>query len=535
MSPFSELQQELLRVLITIASCMSILSSLFIALSYLLYPNLRSFPYKLIVYLTLCDAASCLAYFVPFVGVSPHLCYAQAATLQFFGIASVLWTGCFGFNIYQVLVRGNSTVDRWELYYHAFVWGISLFLLLINILLDSFSLGILWCWIGNDFMYLRFLTFYGPWLGTTIFNGVLYLSITHSLSNQIDIQGRLVNIRLIQYITVFVFGHMWGFINRTQNWCSPNEPIFGLYIMHAIFSPLQGALDSFLYGANHEFRRHYYQIFRVNFSCAEKMSHSDTMYREYYDHTKIPSVLDHDPRPEITPTKSPFYSEITPAKSPFYFEKDTPHKESLFSTINGGSNKVPVVVGYLTNKGEIQPFWKRRYFIIQENMLMYSQERTLENANKVSLRNSIVRVPDAGEDTATVFQLETSGQIYFLQAANHDEQQRWILGVKMAADSEHKMPMNKRSSSPAPGSNSGSKVESRTSPIMSYSLNDNAQTLTSTIVKSPLSPVTTIYQNGIVVPRVGRSLSYPKARSENQVTKSRKRAKNALRCVRTLP
>jgi hypothetical protein len=40
---------------------------------------------------------------------------------------------------------------------------------------------------------------------------------------------------------------VWGSINRIQNWADPLHPIFALFLLHAIFTPLQGFLDFIVY------------------------------------------------------------------------------------------------------------------------------------------------------------------------------------------------------------------------------------------------------------------------------------------------
>lgn len=453
LTQFSLLQEEVLLTITTFGSILSILSALFIFLSYLWYPSLQSFPYKLIVSLTLSDAFTCAAYII---GMHPASCHVQAGMIQFFSVASVLWTGCFAFNVYQVLVCGNATVDRWEARYHLFVWGMSAVLLFINLFLNSFSRGFLYCWISSEFSYLRILTWYVPLITTMIFNAVIYLRISRSLANQADIEARLVNIRLMQYIGLFVFAHMWALFNRVQNWISPEYPIFFLYCMQAIFSPLQGFFDSCLYGVNYEVRKHYYHLFHLEYSDTETVSFTDSLYRDQGGNSNFPALFRWDSIPQ-TPVKSQvYYSE-----KDVYSQKDV-YRESTH-LLSDVTTTTRVVEGYLTKKGEISHIWKKKYFLLRDSTLLYSENNALDNAKEISLTNNIVHVTGGSEDSAISFQLEVSGRVYFLQTSNHIEQQKWVKALRAAANPEQNIPMSER---PSSRSSSGSMTKSNESPLL---------------------------------------------------------------------
>ena len=64
-----------------------------------------------------------------------------------------------------------------------------------------------------------------------------------------------INRRIRLYIAVFFLVRMWSVINRLQNWANPEAPSFALYLLHSIFSPLQGFCNSLVYGCNTRLRR----------------------------------------------------------------------------------------------------------------------------------------------------------------------------------------------------------------------------------------------------------------------------------------
>ena len=52
------------------------------------------------------------------------LCEVQGYLLQFFYLASYVWTGCFAWHLYQLIDARNRTPRKLEPLYHAYSWGI---------------------------------------------------------------------------------------------------------------------------------------------------------------------------------------------------------------------------------------------------------------------------------------------------------------------------------------------------------------------------------------------------------------------------
>jgi hypothetical protein len=46
----------------------------------------------------------------------------QASFMQFFGVASMLWSGVFAYHLFVVLVRKDPNESAYEIYYHAVTW-----------------------------------------------------------------------------------------------------------------------------------------------------------------------------------------------------------------------------------------------------------------------------------------------------------------------------------------------------------------------------------------------------------------------------
>lgn len=164
----------------------------------------------------------------------------------------------------------NPFSERLEPYYHIFCWGCPGVLAGINLGLDSYGNGLLWCWIDSNQPLLRFTTFY-LWLVVVFFvNLTLFILIDRSLRR--DPSRNSILRKLRQYLIAFFLVRVWSLLNRLQNAFQPDDPSFTLYLLHAFFSPLQGFCNALLYGFNLTVRMHYRRLL-----CGESAATSDEL------------------------------------------------------------------------------------------------------------------------------------------------------------------------------------------------------------------------------------------------------------------
>ena len=111
--------------------------------------------------------------------------------LQFFYLASYLWTACFAFHLNQLIVKNRGDAERHEMYYHLVSWGapglICLYLL-VRQQMGSNEMGVAdrpWCWIttwGDEWAWdnagviQQFAFFYVPLLIIFVYNCIGELS-----------------------------------------------------------------------------------------------------------------------------------------------------------------------------------------------------------------------------------------------------------------------------------------------------------------------------------------------------------------------
>lgn len=260
---FSTSDAFAMRILTLVSASLSLLGSSFIVFSFVFFPRLRTFSFKLIAFLSICDFFSSLSYVIGMVGhvqsgtpchSNPSFaCFFSAHLSQFFNVATFLWVAVIGFNIYQVMVKnkGNSsrTVEQYEIKYHMFVWSVSLTLMLIPSLNSAFEDTGLWCWISPRFPMLQFMCYYLILLLVFIANSVVLLLVWISLRNDGAGTSNVITERLLSFLIVFFLVRCWSVFYRLNEYATEDRNV-GLAFMHAIFSPLQGFGNALVFGTN---------------------------------------------------------------------------------------------------------------------------------------------------------------------------------------------------------------------------------------------------------------------------------------------
>mmetsp|Transcript_24361 Transcript_24361/g.61628 ORF Transcript_24361/g.61628 Transcript_24361/m.61628 type:complete len:486 (-) Transcript_24361:84-1541(-) len=156
-------------------SIASVAGSLSIILSFLLLPKLRTFAYRLILYVSISDLCSSLGNLIPEQKTMTDLCLLQAWMQSIFFLSSVLWVTMITVVLYRASVKKDTHNERREPYFHLLCWGIPIALAIPPQALDLYGPAGGWCWIstsdpsthcpielGVAFQYIQF---YGPlWL-----------------------------------------------------------------------------------------------------------------------------------------------------------------------------------------------------------------------------------------------------------------------------------------------------------------------------------------------------------------------------------
>ncbi len=174
-------QVSVLRTLTYSISGLSVLGSLLILLVYWRNPRLRTFPVKILFFLSLADLCASLSHFLHFASfvpdpANPELrvvdpsessllsCQTQAVMQHFFFLSSFFWTLSFATNHYVQVCHREPFPAKFEVLYHLLSWGVPLASTLSLGVLHAFGPTDLWCWVSAQHQLARWTSFYGPLL-----------------------------------------------------------------------------------------------------------------------------------------------------------------------------------------------------------------------------------------------------------------------------------------------------------------------------------------------------------------------------------
>ncbi|GAB9469878.1 hypothetical protein Gpo141_00007141, partial [Globisporangium polare] len=195
------------------------------------------------------------------------LCYLQAFTLQYFYLASYLWTACFAFHLYQIIVKRNEYPEKYLWVYRSIGWGLPGLILAFLVLRQlTGHLGVgpadrRWCWIAvhteaqdptawqREGALQQLLLFYAPIGAVFLFNSAVYTRILRFLAHD-PMAGRFKR-KVVVYLVIFFLCSIWGVINRlVQFFSATHAPDKFLSVMECICDPLQPLLNALAYGTN---------------------------------------------------------------------------------------------------------------------------------------------------------------------------------------------------------------------------------------------------------------------------------------------
>jgi hypothetical protein len=221
-------------------SFVSALGSLFVLLCYYYFHSLRTFAFRLVMLMTVCDLCLSLANLlgdqggnevgvcahalcsVPIatlytctlhspnlyarlvclqethLSASPEMCGVQAVMIQFFSFASLMWSGAIAFTMYMSFLREDARfqhdtiAETWP-FYHVTVWSVSLFISLLPLLTQSYGDTGGWCWIiasadEHGGTIWRFVCFYIPLCVVFTFSALTFWKVRSRLNAVLTVE-----------------------------------------------------------------------------------------------------------------------------------------------------------------------------------------------------------------------------------------------------------------------------------------------------------------------------------------------------------
>jgi hypothetical protein len=266
-------QEIFISYLAVILSILSLCGSLFIVLMHMAYPQIRSFAFKLIVYLSFADIFFSIGkiYLIEYIeefAIEGGDCYLQAFLINFGGLSSFAWTTVISYTVYATVVKNRRNMQVMETEYLKYAYGLPLIISLMytrSLPLDLFLIRPFltgdygpaggWCWIRlkdqgytrGVLMYLIF--FYIPLWVAVIYNITNYIAVTRFLREYLEhkVDSQMIR-RISLYPLILVVCWMIPTINKLYNFFG--KKVFLLNLLHVFFSCLQGLLNALAYGMN---------------------------------------------------------------------------------------------------------------------------------------------------------------------------------------------------------------------------------------------------------------------------------------------
>ncbi|KAL9127353.1 MAG: hypothetical protein Q9217_003767 [Psora testacea] len=172
--PLTSAQLKALETTERVASCFSLVGTIFIFLTFISSPNFRRPINRLVFYAswgnTLCNVGTLISESGVNAGAHSPLCQFQAFLIQMFVPADALWNLAMAFNVYLTLFKKYNAqqLKALEWKYHILCYGTPFVLAFIMIFVETHARGkiygpaMLWCWISEDWEFLRIALCYGP-------------------------------------------------------------------------------------------------------------------------------------------------------------------------------------------------------------------------------------------------------------------------------------------------------------------------------------------------------------------------------------
>ncbi|XP_033012142.1 G-protein coupled receptor 157 isoform X1 [Lacerta agilis] len=159
--PHGALQTELYpfeRVVVLVSCALSFLGSSLLVGTHALWPELRTRPRQLLLYLSLADLLSAASYFYGALkdfGSSTWDCVAQGAVSTFSNTSSFFWTMAIALYLYISIVQGSPSGSSLLCFFHVVSWGVPLGITVLAVILkkigyDASDVSVGWCWVDIE-------------------------------------------------------------------------------------------------------------------------------------------------------------------------------------------------------------------------------------------------------------------------------------------------------------------------------------------------------------------------------------------------
>ncbi|KAM9958105.1 hypothetical protein ACTFIW_013081 [Dictyostelium discoideum] len=261
----SELLNIVLSYLTDILLSLSIVGSFLTIFTFMLYPKLRSYPIKLIIYLCMSIVFSLFFFEISFRSSNSLFCIPAAILVHYFFLANFFWTFSVSFNFFQMIVKRNRDSEFYERYYHLISWGIPFIIIIFCAAFKKYVDRGGFCYLEDQ--YSVYFGFFMPGVIIVCSNICIYVFVAKEIYKTLrhtPTQKRQTVKEFRVYFSIFVsIGSSWifGFIYMFSDSNSIIGYIF--LILFSISTSLQGFFIFISYCLNYKVFAHYSRSFTL--------------------------------------------------------------------------------------------------------------------------------------------------------------------------------------------------------------------------------------------------------------------------------
>lgn len=157
------------------SSLLSFFGCCYIIVTVLVFKALRTFMFRLIMYMALSNLITCFSLMIPYFE-SIELCKTQGFLLSFGSLSGLLWTAFIMYSLYQLIVNEKIITKKYEILANAVIWTVVSGTSAMGI--QHFDANDGFCWISSyHYLYLMIIEFHGPFIIVLIFSLIICIKI----------------------------------------------------------------------------------------------------------------------------------------------------------------------------------------------------------------------------------------------------------------------------------------------------------------------------------------------------------------------
>jgi hypothetical protein len=272
MTNYTDEEIEQIVLINLVCSLFSILGSLFIFFVFIVHKKIRKLPYRLIIYLTISDLGTAIAFCLPI--TNSVLCNIQGCLLSYFMLSSIFWCAILSHAMVKV-IKYNFDLQKYEKRYILFGFGLPFLSLAVLADIRSYRMTYGFCWIYSDHksqnswtreIVYRVLTYYCPLGIIQIYIFYLYFIIKRhfyvnsGLSTFHDDLKRKIIVKMRLYpVVLFICQIPCVALRITAIW---NIPAWYFAAIAGAGLSINGMVNAMVYGVTQDVRNKMKKIFK---------------------------------------------------------------------------------------------------------------------------------------------------------------------------------------------------------------------------------------------------------------------------------